>query len=148
MPNKLETNLKIAQQYADQIATHYGIGDLYAIPVKPSAKVFFSVKDRGTFLLTIDSVTKADRRCASDAFAVSENAYFYGLFYVVDKDNKEMKSTYKSPYNGYTPEIVRFFNNDSPLFDVSSDVDSLVKTSKARERKVDTEPTETEQGEE
>ena len=68
--------------------------------------------------------------------------------YTFDKDNKEMKSTYRSPYNGYTPEIVRFFNNDSPLFDVSSDVDSLVKTSKARKRKADTEPTKTEQGEE
>ena len=133
--NKLETNLKIAQQYADQIAAHYDIGALYAFPVKTCAKVVFSVKGSGTFSLTIDRVTKADRRCTSDAFAVSENAYYYGLFYVVDKDNKEMKSTYKSAYNGYTPEIVRFYNNDDPLFDVSSDVESLVKTSKARGRK-------------
>ena len=135
MMNKLETNLKIAQQYAEQIAAHYGIEALYAFPIKTCAKVTFSVKGCGTFLLTIDSVTKADRHCTSDAFAVSENAYYYGLFYVVDKDNKEMKSTYKSPYNGYTPEIVRFFNNDAPLVDVSSDVDALVKTSKARGRK-------------
>lgn len=133
--NKLETNLKIAQQYADKIAAHYGLGALYAVPVKTDAKVFFSVKDSGTFVLTIDRVTKADRHCTSDAFAVSEYAYFYSLFYVVDKDNKEMKSTYKSPYNGYTPEIVRFYNNDDPLFDVSSDVESLVKTSKAKGRK-------------
>lgn len=133
--NKLETNIKIAQQYADQIAAHYGIGALYAFPINTCAQVFFSVKDSGTFVLTIDRVTKADRHCTSDAFAVSENSYLYGLFYVVDKDNKKMKSTYKSPYNGYTPEIVRFFNNDAPLFDVSSDVDALVKTSIARGRK-------------
>lgn len=135
--NKLETNIKIAQQYADQIAACYGIEVLYAFPVKTCAKVIFSVKDKGTFLLTIDRVTKADRGCTSDALAVSENAYFYGLFYVVNKDNKEMKSKYKSAYNGYRykPEIVRFYNNDAPLFDVSSDVESLVKTSKARGRK-------------
>ena len=133
--NKLETNLKIAQQYANQIAAHYGFGALYAVPFKNGAKVFFSVKDSGTFVLTIDRVTQDDRRCTSDAFAVSEDAYFYGLFYVVDKNNKEMKSTYKSAYNGYTPEIVRFYNNDATLFDVSSDVESLVKTSKPKGRK-------------
>ena len=133
--NKPETNLKIAQQYADQIAARYGLGALYAVPVKTCAKVIFSVKDSGTFVLTIDRVTKSDRRCASDAFAVSEDAYFYGLYYLVDKDNKVMKSTYKSAYNGYTPEIVRFYNNDHALFDVSSDVESLVKTSKPRGRK-------------